>query len=243
MLTRKIWFATVLSAALISLPAFAADEARPRTVSVSGTGEVAAEPDLAHVTLGVEARKPALAEARSEVSATVERVLALCKSLGIDPKRVNATRVQIQPEYSWNEKDRKRVLLGYLVSRQVQVELRDLEQLGPLLERAVDAGVNQVNDPVLDSSRRKSLEREAMAKAVEDARLSAETLARAAGAKLGAVRTLNGSTSAPPMPMYRRGAVMADAAMAAPEATYQPGEMKFSAVVGAEYDLLVTSEQ
>jgi uncharacterized protein YggE len=238
MLTRKIWFATVLSAAFISLPALAADEARPRTVSVSGTGEVAAEPDLAHVTLGVEARKPALADARSEVSATVERVLALCKSLGIDPKRVNATRVQIQPEYSWNEKDRKRVLLGYLVSRQVQVELRDLELLGTLLERAVDAGVNQVNDPVLDSSRRKDLERDALAKAVEDARLNADTLARAAGASLGPVRTLNGATSSPPVPMYRRQVAMADAAMA-PEASYQAGEMKFSASVNAEYDLLM----
>jgi uncharacterized protein YggE len=238
MLTRSIWFATILSAAFTSLPAFAADEARPRTVSVSGTGEVAAEPDLAHVTLGVEARKPALADARSEVSATVERVLALCKSLGIDPKRVNATRVQIQPEYSWNEKDRKRVLLGYLVSRQVQVELRDLEVLGTLLERAVDAGVNQVNDPVLDSSRRKDLERDALAKAVEDAGLNADTLARAAGATLGPVRTLNGATSAPPVPMFRRQVAMADAAMA-PEASYQAGEMKFSASVNAEYDLLI----
>jgi hypothetical protein len=172
------------------------------------------------------------------VSATVERVLALCKSLGIDPKRVNATRVQIQPEYSWNEKDRKRVLLGYLVSRQVQVELRDLELLGTLLERAVDAGVNQVNDPVLDSSRRKDLERDALAKAVEDARLNADTLARAAGATLGPVRTLNGATSAPPVPMFRRQVAMADAAMA-PEASYQAGEMKFSASVNAEYDLLV----
>jgi uncharacterized protein len=238
MLTRKIWLAAVLSAAFTSLPAFAADDARPRTVSVAGTGEVAAEPDLAQVTLGVEARKPVLADARSEVSATVERVLALCKSLGIDPKRINATRVQIQPEYSWNEKDRKRVLLGYLVSRQVQVELRDLELLGTLLERAVDAGVNQVNDPVLGSSRRKDLERDALAKAVEDARLNADTLARAAGASLGPVRTLNGATSAPPVPMYRRQVAMADAAMA-PEASYQAGEMKFSASVNAEYDLLV----
>ena len=56
--------------------------------------------------------------------------------------------------------------------------------------------------------------------------------------KLGAVRSLNGSASAPPMPMYRQQAVMADAAEA-PEATYQPGEMKFSASVGAEYDLVV----
>jgi uncharacterized protein YggE len=242
MTLRHAWLASLFTLAIAPLAAHAADTDRPRTVSVSGSAEVAAEPDMAHVTLGVEARKPTMSEARTAVAATVDRVLALTRDLRIDPKLVNATRVQVQPEYSWNEKDRKRVLLGYLVSRQVQVELRDLEQLGPLLERAVDAGVNQVNDPVLDSSRRKSLEREAMAKAVEDARLSAETLARAAGAKLGAVRTLNGSTSTPPMPMYRRGAVMADAAMAAPEETYQPGEMKFSAVVGAEYDLLVISE-
>jgi len=239
MTVRRAWLASLLALAFAPWIVHAGDDARPRTVTVAGSGEVAAEPDLAHVTLGVEARKPTMAEARTAVAATVDRVLALTRDLRIDPKLVNATRVQVQPEYSWNEKDRKRVLLGYIVSRQVQVELRDLEQLGPLLERAVDAGVNQVNDPLLDSSRRKSLEREAMAKAVEDARLNAETLARAAGAKLGPVRTLNGSSSAPPMPMYRRGAVMADAAMA-PEATYQPGDMKFSATVNAEYDLVVT---
>jgi hypothetical protein len=103
--------------------------------------------------------------------------------------------------------------------------------------------VNQVNDPVLDSSKRKSLEREAMAKAVEDARLNAETLAKAAGARLGPVRMLNGASSSPPMPMYRRGPmVMADAAAAPPAETYQPGEMKFSAMVNAEYDLLVVSD-
>lgn len=241
MTLRNAWLAGTLALALVPGAALA-DSDRPRTVSVSGSGEVAAEPDLAHVTLGVEARKPAMAEARAEVARTVDRVLALTRDLRIDPKLVNATRVQVQPEYSWNEKDRKRVLLGYVVSRQVQVEVRDLEQLGALLERAVDAGVNQVNDPVLDSSKRKSLEREAMAKAVEDARLNAETLARAAGARLGAVRSLNGAASAPPMPVYRRAAMaMADAAPA-PEATYQPGEMKFSAAVNAEYDLLVSSD-
>ena len=240
---RHAWLAGFLVLALAPLAVQAADD-RPRTVSVSGSGEVAAEPDLAQVTLGVEARRPTMAEARAEVAKTVDRVLALTRDLRIDPKLVNATRVQVQPEYSWNEQDRKRVLLGYIVSRQVQVELRDLEQLGPLLERAVDAGVNQVSDPALDSSRRKQLERDAMAKAVEDARQNAEVLARAAGVKLGAVRTLNGSSAAPPMPMYRRSMVMADAAAAAPPAeTYQTGDMKFSSSVSAEYDLLVSGGQ
>jgi uncharacterized protein YggE len=242
MTLRSPWLAGFLALLLAPL-AVLADSDRPRSVSVSGNGEVTAEPDLAQVTLGVEARRPTMAEARAEVAKTVDRVLALTRDLRIDPKLVNATRMQVQPEYSWNDKDRKRVLLGYVVSRQVQVEVRDLEQLGPLLERAVDAGVNQVNDPVLDSSKRKSLEREAMAKAVEDARLNAETLAKAAGARLGPVRLLNGSTSGPPMPMYRRGPmVMADAAAAPPAETYQPGEMKFSAMVNAEYDLLVVSD-
>jgi len=239
---RSPWLAGWLALLLAPL-AVLADSDRPRAVSVSGNGEVAAEPDLAHITLGVEARRPTMAEARAEVTKTVDRVLALTRDLRIDPKLVNATRLQVQPEYSWNDKVRQRVLLGYVVSRQVQVELRDLEQLGPLLERAVDAGVNQVNDPVLDSSKRKSLEREAMAKAVEDARFNAETLAKAAGAKLGPVRMLNGASSSPPMPMYRRGPmVMADAAAAPPAETYQPGEMKFSAMVNAEYDLLVASD-
>lgn len=225
---------------LASLPTVASggDDPRPRTVIVSGSGEVAAEPDLAHVTLGVEAREPTLDEARTRVAATVERVLGLTRELRIDPKFVSATRVQIQPEYSWNDQDRKRVLLGYLVSRQVHVELRDLEQLGALLERAVDAGVNQMGDPALDSSRRKELEREAMSRAVEDARLNAEALAGAAGVRLGPVRSLNGAASSPPMPMFRAQVAMADAA-AAPEASYQPGEMKFSASVNAEYDLVV----
>jgi uncharacterized protein len=238
---REILLAGLLAIAALPVAPVQADEARPRTVSVSGEGELSAEPDLAYVTLGVEARRPTLADARTLVATTVDRVLALCKDLRIDPKLVNATRVQIQPEYSWNEKDRKRVLLGYIVSRQVQVEVRDLEQLGPLLERSVSAGVNQVSDPVLDSTKRKQLERQAMTLAVQDARLNAETLAQAAGVRLGAVRTLNTAASPPVMPMYRSKMVMADAAAAPPpEATYQPGEMKFTASVNAEYDLLVS---
>jgi hypothetical protein len=231
----------LLAPALLGGTAVAEDAASVRSVSVTGQGEVSAQPDLAYVTLGVEARRPTMEAARSEVAATVDRVLALTRSLKIDPKYVSSTRLQVQPEYRWNEKDRQRVLLGYLVSRQVQVELRDLDQLGPLLERAVDAGVNQVGDAALDSSRRKELEREAMTKAVQDARLNAETLAGAAGAKLGAVRSLSAQSSPPIAPMLRSSMMKAnDMAMAeSAEASYQSGEMKFMSQVGAQYDLVV----
>lgn len=214
-----------------------AEAGRPGVVSVDGQGEVTARPDMARVTLGVEARRPGLADARATVTAAVDRLLALTRELGIDAKYVNATGLQVQPDYVWNQEARKQELQGYVVSRQVQVELRDLDKLGTLMERAVSAGANQVGGASLDSTRRKEFERQAMALAVQDARLNAETLARAAGAELGAVRALNASSSPPQIPMYRMATADMPAAAPAPESTYQAGDMTFTARVSAEYEL------
>src|SRR6188508_154524 len=89
----------VTALAATQLPAAASADEAPRSVSVGGTGEVRAQPDVAFVTLGVEARKPNLAEARAAVSATVDKLLALTRDLKIDPKYVDSTRLQVQPEY------------------------------------------------------------------------------------------------------------------------------------------------
>jgi uncharacterized protein len=238
MAMREVILYGLLAALGMTTGSALAESGRPGTVSVDGQGEVTAQPDMARVTLGVEARRPDLAEARATVTAAVDRLLALARQLGIDPKYVNATGLQVQPDYTWNQQTRKQVLQGYLVSRQVQVELRDLEKLGTLMERAVSAGANQVGGASLDSTRRKELERQAMALAVQDARQNAETLARAAGAELGAVRTLNASSSPPQMPMYRMVAADMPDAAPPPESTYQAGDMTFTARVSAEYDLV-----
>jgi uncharacterized protein YggE len=143
----------------------------------------------------------------------------------------------VQPDYRWNDKDSQRVLLGYVVNRQIEVELRDLDQLGALLERAVTAGANQIGEARLDSIKRKELERDALARAVADARLNAEALARAAGVALGPVRTLSASAEPPVMPLYRERAMMSQAADQSAEQTYGSAEMKFTATVNAQYDL------
>ncbi|MDH4105562.1 MAG: SIMPL domain-containing protein, partial [Gammaproteobacteria bacterium] len=138
----------------------------------------------------------------------------------------------------WDEATRRQVLQGYMVSRQIEVEVRDLERLGTLLEKAVSAGANQVGGAQLDSSKRKELERQALTLAVEDARLNADTLAQAAGMKLGPVQSLSASGSSP-MPMFAERAMVAAAPpMAdAPDQSYKPAEMKFNANVSAQYEL------
>ena len=241
LLVRASWIAVLMVASMLAAASMATAAETPlRLVSVTGSGEVKAQPDMAYVTLGVEARRPTLAEARAEVNATVERLLALTRELRIEPKFVDSTRLQVQPDYRWDEKSSSQVLLGYVVSRQVDVELHDLDRLGTLLERSVSAGVNQVGGARLDSSRRKELERAALTQAVDDARLNADALARAAGAKLGTVQSLS-TTGTMPVPMYAERAMsvaaapMADAA----EKSYQSSEMKFTASVSAQFELLV----
>lgn len=230
---------TMTCAWIVPAGASAAEE-RPRTVSVSGQGEVLAEPDKATVTLGVESRKLKLDDARAEVTKTVEAVLKLTRDLKIDQKYVRATRINVQPEYNWDGNAKERNLIGYFVSRQVEVDLRDLEKLGTLLEKSTDLGVNQLGDPRLESSKRRDLEREALAKAVQDARLNAEAVAKAAGARIGAPRTISASSgfTPPPMPMMARKemAMAADAGGAA--GTYQSGQITFNGNVQVEYDLI-----
>jgi len=225
----------------VSAPAPAAEAERPRTVAVSGQGEVQAEPDRALVTLGVESRKPKLEEARAEVSKTIDAVLKLTRDLKIETKYVRSTRISVQPEYNWDNNARERSLIGYFVSRQVEVELRDLEKLGQLLERATDLGVNQVGDPRLDSSKRHDLEREALAKAVEDAKLNAEAVAKAAGARLGGARTISATSGfvAPPMQMQMKA--MTARASGDASQSYQSGQMSFTGNVQIEYDLVIGS--
>jgi uncharacterized protein len=228
----------IASALLAGTVAHAQQPEQLRTVGVGGQGEVRAEPDRATVTLGVESRKPKLADARAEVAKIVDAVIKLTRELKVDQKLVRATRINVQPEYNWNQQQaNERTLIGYFVSRQVEVELHDLEKLGQLLERATDLGVNQMGDPRLDSSKRQELVREALAKAVVDARQNAEVIAKAAGAKLGAARTINANTefTPPPMPMVRAMAMEAKAAGGAP---YQSGEMTFTATVNVQYDLV-----
>ncbi len=213
----------------------------PRTVQVTGSAEVLSEPDRASLTLGIEARKPQLETARNDVAHKIDALLKLTRELKIDPKDVRTTRLTVQPEYDWNNAGRERRLIDYYVLRQAEIVVRDLDKLGLLLERAVSLGANQVGDPLLESSRRRDLEREAMSLAIDDARLNAEAVARAAKASLGPVRTIDSSVTYRPIPIVSNQAVMARAASSDSHraATYQTGQLTFSASVRVTYDLIV----
>jgi uncharacterized protein YggE len=213
----------------------------PRTISVSGTGTVDATPDIARLSLAVQRRDVSMQVARDETVRVSKNFLALCKKLGIPENKIRTSGLTIQPEYRWDEKENKQVFTGYFVQRQLQVEINDLDKLGNVIEGAIDAGVNEVSPPALDSSKAKELNRDALAAATADAKANAERIASSLGVKLGSVRTVvAGGASPPPMPMQEmRVMAMASDGSAGKASNYVPGEISFESRVDATFDVIV----
>jgi hypothetical protein len=230
-------FAAALVALTLCAAAAAHDEPRPRLLAVSGEGEVEVAPDRVDVGFSVEASEKSLADAEKAVTEATARLLKLCDALGIPRGDVRSAQLSVHPQYDGGVISSRPRIVGYRVSRQIDVDLRDLAKLGRLLQGAVETGANRVSGVTLGSTRRDEHQRAALAKAAEDARANAEVLARTLGVKLGRLHSLTASESGgmpQPMPFETRMK-----AMSAPAAdqTYEAGEIRFQATVTAEFDL------
>lgn len=236
----------LLAAALASTAACTAPSSTaplrpdPKLIAVSGEAEVSAVPDRAFVWLGIEARSGSLKDAKLQANTKVDAVLKLLRDMNVDTKYVNSTSLNIVPDHVYIKAE-KRTVKRYYVTRQVRVDLRNLDQLGELMEGATDLGINLVGSPQLDSTRRDELEREALTKAVDDARLNAEAMVKAAGARLGTVRNMSTRTDAvqplASMEFSRRADVGYEPPATKFAGTYERGEMTFTASVKVDYDL------
>jgi uncharacterized protein YggE len=231
---KALW--TLLGALCLANPALADD---PYVVVVDGQATIEAAPDLAYLSMGVEARAPGVQAAAASVAERVERVLALTRGLGIPDRHVSTAAASVRPDFDYrgnNRPDGPR-LIGYVVRRQITIRLDDLDLIGRVTEGALEAGVNSLSDAVFDTTRRAELEREAMGRAVADARSRAEAIAAADGARAGKARRLTAMRGGGPRPqMMMREA----AAMAADQAveTYQTADLRIEARVQAEFELL-----
>lgn len=237
---KSAWIAAALLAALYQSPALAqpADPAR-RSVSVGGQGEVRTLPDRARLTLAVELQGPAVEGTQAEVNRIVRRYLEQLRAAGVEDRHLRSSAVQIQPEYSWDDKTRQARLTGYRVRRDLVLEVQDLAQLGDRILAATAAGLNHVAPPELYSSQAGVLQKQALVRATEDARDKAALLAQTLGMRLGPVQRLVVQDHAAPPIAFRaaqRSEALADGGN--PAMGLQTGELVYAAAVQADFDLL-----
>jgi len=211
-LIASLAVATVLSAGAAEAQQQAAS-APEAGIVVIGEGSISAAPDYAEVNGGVTTRGKSVQEATDANSKLMAAITSALQDAGIAAKDIQTSRFSIQPLYTPADPHNESKLVGYSVSNQVNVTIRDIGKAGDILDRLATAGVTNVgNIEFLHSDPSKLLD-QARAAAVADAKRKAEIYAKASGIALGRVVWIAEDAGlAPPMPMMARmaaGAPMA----------------------------------
>jgi uncharacterized protein YggE len=183
--------AALVAALLIASSANAATGAS--RITVSGTATLFVTPDRATIVLGVSKNAQTAAGALAAASDAMAKVIAALKAAGVADKDLQTTQISLE-----TRTDAQNRPIGYTASEGVSVTVRDLTQVGTLIDKGVAAGANEVDGPTFERSNQDAVYRHALAIAYAQARAKAQTLAAKAGVRLGRPTTINeGSTSTP----------------------------------------------
>ena len=213
---------------------------------VSGEGSVTLEPDLAMLNLGVETTGKTVAVARAEAATAMDAMVTSLKSNGIAAIDIQTQFFNISPQYQWTEvlengiRTSKQVLTGYLVTNNAAIKIRDMENVGPIIDEVSEAGgdaarINGISFTVEDTS---PLMVSLRADAVADAIAKANQFANLTGVDLGRLVFISETGGNAPQ---IRAFPEADFAMAvssfAPSTSISGGELEITVSVQAVFGI------
>lgn len=190
--------AAVVALAGVGRPETAGGASKPAGgITVTGVGTVTSVPNEATFTVGVQSEGATAREALASNSDQMNRVIAALKATGVDESDIKTQDVSVSPSY----RDEGEID-GYSARNSVSVTIHNLSKAGAVLDAASNAGANEVYGPMLSRSNQDKLQEDALSDAVDDARRKAQTLAKAAGVRLGSVTAITEGFSGGPEPYY-----------------------------------------
>lgn len=201
---------SLISILLLAGPLSAADG----RITVTGSGEVQAAPDLAVVSVGVTTEAETASDALARNGEAMTAVLARLREQGIADRDLQTSNLSLSPRWEQyqpgNESPPK--IVGFVASNQLDVRVRDLAALGAILDTVVRDGANMLGGLSFGISEDEALLDAARMEAVRDGRRKAELMAEAAGVVLGELLEINEAGGVDvPVPMARMEMAAADA--------------------------------
>jgi hypothetical protein len=209
---RRLGTITVAAAALVAVVAFAGvgrpeaargDVATPDTVTTTGHGVVTVVPDEAAISAGVHTQAASASDALSQNAKLMNAVVAALHAAG-------GTDLQTQQVSLYPQTNDQNQVTAYVADNSVSAKSK-IATAGALIDAAVAAGANNVSGPSLDVSDRDARYRDALGKAVEDARAKAEALAKAGGFGVGQVSSVTEETASAPVPVFQAAVAKSNA--------------------------------
>jgi uncharacterized protein YggE len=167
-------------------------------IQSTGIGVVTAKHDVATMSLGVETIAVTVTEARKKAAVAMAAMLAVLRAQKIEENDLATTFFNIQPQYTYDQVTEtlangerisrsERRLVGYRVTNTLRVTIRDLNNLGTIIDATVDAGgdmtrLNGISFTVDDGV---ALEVQARTLSLQDAVEKADLYASETGVKRG----------------------------------------------------------
>ena len=189
----SLFLAPLALAAIATGPATAlAADAQPRTITVSGEGEIKAVPDEAVLTAGVVSQAATAGEALAANRRAMNEVFAELKRQGIPDKAIQTSEFNVSPQYEiGKDANVPPRIVSYQVSNSVSVTVDDLAKLGLAIDALVSSGANSMGGVSFTIRDPKPLLKQAREVAVKDAMDRAATYTKAAGLTLGNITEIN----------------------------------------------------
>ncbi len=180
-------------------------ESSNNTLVVNGEGKVYAKPDVAIVDMSVINQNIDVEKVQAENDEKTQKVINFLKESGVDEKDIKTLQYNLQPEYDYNwcrnASSTQYIsycppkLVDYILTQTIEVKIRDLNNVGKIIGKLTDVGVNQVSSINFIVDEDSVYKSEARKEAVLDAQKRANDIAQTAGIKLGRIITINESTN------------------------------------------------
>lgn len=179
-------FPVVLAASAIAMtPALNAAvveiESEGPVVELTINESVTAEPDMATIGAGVTTETPTAVEAMRQNAVQMRKVIDQIKAQGVDEEDIQTTGISLNARYDYNRTTQQNEFRGYAVSNRVSVKLREIDEVGELLDALVSAGATNLSGPTFSIENDKAAKDEARERAVKSGMARAEAYARMLG--------------------------------------------------------------
>ena len=211
-----------------------ADKAPVAHIQVSATGKVNMAPDMATVSAGVVTQGKTAREAMFGNATKMTRAFEELEAAGIEKKHITTSQLSLQPKYNYQNRQSPKID-SYEARNTVSAKTYDLDNVGAMLDALVKAGVNNINSVQFSIKDSKSARDKAREDAIREAREKAESMASAAGVKLGKLKSLSeGGGNFNPRPTVFNGVSESRQA----STPISAGEQQINVTVNMTYDII-----
>ena len=151
-------------------------EQRVRSMTVTGNGSVSVQPDIARIQLAVVTEDESLTQAQQENAQAMNQVIEALMTLGLARENIQTTSYTIIPNYDFV--DGLQVFRGYEVRNEITVEVQSIDQIGKIIDVAVQNGVNHVSNIQFTVQDKQHYYQEALVSALQNATMKSQTIAQ-----------------------------------------------------------------